>query len=445
MDIFFSKVSVLPAAGNSLNGNVHSVVAHVFVAAETAIAAVSRTLALLHDQFWLPEHDEIPAALVTEAQFTNKAEGLRCYREATEKGWSIFLVGVRSDDASDNIPIGKAIRLGATPGRFQVRQKELRRRGRCLHFDAGKECTRIVEAHSIQKSGGLARIASDGKVYIPSADTRDLERSRGRLTLQLRGVSKVSTFRGMCDRHDNEIFRPIDDGPFIGDPNQAGLLAYRSLCRELFVKRNAVTQYLETLEDVQYSKARREQLGLLLEGARRGLSGLEREKSRFDDSLRSECSSNFCFRWYEARRRIPFAVSGILYPLLDFEGTQIQDLTTDDVLDTITFSTARSDDADALVFSWHRMSAASCEKLFASFDRRVLAGDSEDDLIARFVINNAENLAWSPLWVDQLADQQRDEIEELINSQVDLTKDFSPTALQEGLEGLLDVAFTRRQ
>ena len=47
------------------------------------------------------------------------------------------------------------------------------------------------------------------------------------------GARQASTFLGFCERHDDEMFAPLEKGAFIGTNEQAFLLAYRAECREL--------------------------------------------------------------------------------------------------------------------------------------------------------------------------------------------------------------------
>lgn len=113
-------------------------------------------------------------------------------------------------------------------------------RGRCLHYSDGVQCNEIIDAHSIQKRGQLANIAESGHVYRLDASMAVLRTSGGLPTFKKVGLNKASTFAGFCKQHDNSLFEPIDNGPLLLDHRQVALYAYRCLCREFFVKENAV-------------------------------------------------------------------------------------------------------------------------------------------------------------------------------------------------------------
>ena len=128
-------------------------------------------------------------------------------------------------------------------------QKHLTKRGRCLHYENGIRCNEIIKAHSIQRNRLLSAIADNGHVYKISANIASMKKNKGRLTYEKCGINKVSTFLGFCKRHDNELFEPIDNFPLIPTDQQVLLYSYRSLCRELFVKENALELINKHLEN----------------------------------------------------------------------------------------------------------------------------------------------------------------------------------------------------
>src|SRR5258706_8331890 len=143
----------------------------------------------------------------------------------------------------------------------------LKRKGRCLHFDAGARCTESIDAHSIQKSAVLSLVAQNGKIYAPSKNFGDTKRSKGRITFTKQGVGKVSTFRGFCGKHDNELFEPIDNSPLAPSQEQITLYAYRSLCREIFVKENSVALFQNYSRNHRDNRANRGIFDAMLKGS----------------------------------------------------------------------------------------------------------------------------------------------------------------------------------
>lgn len=160
----------------------------------------------------------------------------------------------------------REIALGIQTCRSQTHQaamKQQARKGRCLHFSDGLQCNEIISAHSIQKRGQLGLIAESDHVYRLNADLSTLKETGGKPLPKKIGVNRASTFPGMCKQHDNKLFSPIDDRPLAIDHHQVALYAYRSICREYFVKENASTTLTEMLEHWAIRRRRQHRVSIL--------------------------------------------------------------------------------------------------------------------------------------------------------------------------------------
>ena len=119
------------------------------------------------------------------------------------------------------------------------RLKAIRGRRGCLHFEAPNACSRsFILARSVQKRA-LKQIARDGKVYQFTGEFGTLVKTGGRVAAGLVGVHRATVFGGFCDRHDNDLFKPIDASPLNVDELTAALHFYRAVCREVWVRENA--------------------------------------------------------------------------------------------------------------------------------------------------------------------------------------------------------------
>jgi hypothetical protein len=110
---------------------------------------------------------------------------------------------------------------------------------KCLHPMPGNaQCTgKVIEAHSISRNAALTRIALNQKVYQLDISPHTIAKSKGQPNLKLQYIKSATTFTGFCSPHDAVLFKPIDQGGLTPTPEQALLLHYRSLCRELYVQR----------------------------------------------------------------------------------------------------------------------------------------------------------------------------------------------------------------
>ena len=163
----------------------------------------------------------------------------------------------------------------------------------CLHYDASQDHCRgpIVRAHSIQKRGGLSRIAVDGHVYWWRRTHADMVRQAGAVEPVRVGINHASTFTGFCAGHDSSTFRPVEVEEFTATQTQIGLFAYRPLCMEIFtkmgVRQNA--SYIRTLDRGKpLSEQRRIQslVDVHESGLALGMRDLAHHKREFDEVLR---------------------------------------------------------------------------------------------------------------------------------------------------------------
>lgn len=98
----------------------------------------------------------------------------------------------------------------------------------CLYPDTPACGKKASAAHSIQNSGPLLELSYKGHVYM--IETRPVIGEEPELPdFEERGRNQATTFKGLCNRHDSELFRPIDNNPLdLDDPEHVFLLTYRS-------------------------------------------------------------------------------------------------------------------------------------------------------------------------------------------------------------------------
>lgn len=115
---------------------------------------------------------------------------------------------------------------------------------------------------------------------------------------------------------------------------------------------------------------------------------------------------------------LPIAVSSILSPERDFDGTKIQDLNDLTVsAEQVCFNAFSSEDKGYVVFSWLGASA-----IIRRFVRSLIKipTDRIFNTLLYFFFSKAENTYSSPEWWDSLSDKQRENIGNMIMSGVDL-------------------------
>ncbi|WP_419777733.1 hypothetical protein [Malaciobacter marinus] len=96
---------------------------------------------------------------------------------------------------------------------------------------------KIVKAHSLQRSKILNKISDNGIIKtleiillnkVPEVIFDDV------------GIKKFSTFSGFCQKHDKDIFQPIEDYNFNNTLSHKYIYAYRSASKEYHTKKESI-------------------------------------------------------------------------------------------------------------------------------------------------------------------------------------------------------------
>jgi hypothetical protein len=194
------------------------------------------------------------------------------------------------------------------------------------------ECSgQIIRAHSLSKRQSLGAVTENGHVFSAIPNTERLfhrDDARG----QLIGINKASTFTGFCGKHDQEIFRELDTKEFDGNAsNKTFLVAYGTLCRELFAKRGH-SKTFEVIKELDRGRSESDQIfiqkasSLGAAGAQAALAELQELKGRFDNALLAARYNEFCFRNFRFDVRPDIVSAGGFNPTHNLGGRLIQDL-----------------------------------------------------------------------------------------------------------------------
>ena len=96
-----------------------------------------------------------------------------------------------------------------------------------------------IYSHVFQKNGILSEIATEGKVYMfKYHHLFSIQKGELPVSYELDGVNKCFGFYGFCNQHDTSVFADIESDSAISDwyePQAQYLLAYRTICREVYV------------------------------------------------------------------------------------------------------------------------------------------------------------------------------------------------------------------
>jgi SEC-C motif len=302
----------------------------------------------------------------------------------------------------------------------------------CLHPNAPSECEgKIVKAHTIQKSGGLTRIAREGHVYAGNADLGVLKKTGGVIPFQLIGINVASTFTGFCARHDTELFRPIETEPFTGSQEQLFLFHYRSFSRELFTKLQLQRSEIAQATYDRGLSPREQRVHQILESAQANSTALAvrdqlEYKRKYDRLLLAGDYRSVSGLVIEFDQTPPVLVSAALFPDFDFQGSMLQNFATMKRLDDMGYAVVPNETGGMAILSWIGDQPAA-EGFVESLLR--LPDSEMPDALLRFTFEYFENTFIKPDWWENLDTRYRDALAQRLNDAADVFKERTPNCL----------------
>lgn len=337
------------------------------------------------------------------------------------------------------------------PLSFEEKLKDLNtsfKKSYCIHPNKGAECNGgIIRAHTIQRSGGLTTIARQNHVYTLIPGEAELMK-KGMPAPKLAGLRNASTFTGFCNYHDTTTFRPIEINSFQATEEHSFLLAYRAICRELFLKRARV-EHLEKARKYDQGSDIMKQLywqGFIknhLGAERSTLKYLETDKVAYDQCLTSNNFSQVQYYIIRINSTPDFMFSGSVMPDYDFSGAKIQDLTDyNQKPDLVNVSLINTDTGGAIVFSWVGKNKAA-EQLLRSL--HALNDNEICHAIVRFSFEYIENIFLSPNWWEGLNNEERDSLINRMASGIRPDKLRKPDCLQDDSIRVVNWQVTNRE
>lgn len=317
---------------------------------------------------------------------------------------------------------------------FKIRAsvRKLHASGACLHPSADKSTcgSRAIQSHTVRRSADLSVIAHKGHVYQGNADLETLFENGGRIAVELIDVNRASTFFGFCAKHDTEIFSPLENQELAPTDEQAFLLAYRVVSKELYLK----TRHVETLDivlnaakgaEISIGDFNREMMEYAKIGAKAAVSELSQEKARLDDELLKRDFSNIHHLTFHLTQVPDIVCSGIVQPRCTFDDKPLQDLadlSIEPAYTTFSLLTLGGQ-RGAAVFAWRSSSDAVVKALLASLLKLPMV--EIPAALVRFSLSEFENCFLRPSWWENLPAQQRTALTERLmhnvgwSSQVD--------------------------
>jgi hypothetical protein len=292
---------------------------------------------------------------------------------------------------------------------YDLYEKELQRRY-CSHANATDQpCGgKIVDAHTIQKKGGLEAIARNAHVYFLNTTRLNPERKPGELVPGLVGVGRASIFPGFCAEHDRKLFLPIEGKDCTIGPAEALLFSYRSICLE-----NHYKQALFAVSDCAFrfdegrpveNQVKVQNLAHNIQRATlRAVVTTRSQKKDFQERIESNDFVGFSYSWTRFSELLPIVCSGVFLPDNDLTGTLLQRIPYGkQTFESVTLNITSFAGQSVIVFGWIGENDGPAARFVRSFD------DLDDKIKAaaatRLALEYLANSYISPDWWEPLTE-----------------------------------------
>ncbi|THD34447.1 MAG: zinc chelation protein SecC [Sphingomonas sp.] len=300
---------------------------------------------------------------------------------------------------------------------FEIEQRitQASREGGCSHPDPVADPCQgdVIRSHTVQRNGGLKQIAENGHVLTVKPLMKGLMEMQGEAWPRPVGTGKASVFPGFCERHDRELFKPVEGSTLPLDAEHAFLLAYRAIAYERHAK-DAQLRATELQRDMDGGRPLFNQaivqrmLRDTLFGIRMGYADIARTKDEFDRRLMSGDRSGFHFLAVRFDGLLPMVACTSFHAELDFDGNRLQRLGHGDApFELVTLTVTAFQGRTVAVFGWIGDADGPAARLVSSF--AAIADDGKADALLRLLFVQTDNIFLRPSWWEGLdeADQKR--------------------------------------
>jgi hypothetical protein len=184
-------------------------------------------------------------------------------------------------------------------------------------------CTEdCIKAHSIQNGQILDQLAS--KNHVVMAVAKQNLNTGPEIEFKQVGRNEATTFTGLCQKHDSELFRPIDINEFdVSNPQQKFLIAYRSVLRELHTRIEAAidlqTRYQKSVE-LGKCDPNNLDISKLVTNTLANACDFYKYKQVYDKIYNSNSFTKIEHECIRIERNCPLAVSSLFDPIKSISG-----------------------------------------------------------------------------------------------------------------------------
>lgn len=290
--------------------------------------------------------------------------------------------------------------------------KKIDDRQECLHPNASKEnCNHFISAHTIQKEGALRNISKKGNVIWIDFNPMILMNHGGPKFKKI-GISNASTLNIFCNKHDTELFQPIETSDIDYSLQQIFVYSYRAISREIRGKKSLIESFDFQINDADQIKnliertIKKKYFRSLKKQAKYGLNDFNHFKNRYDQRLLNNDFNDVKYYLIEFEDPIPTVSCGAASPEMDFHGNDILSIKNPhEIPEIFSFNLECTADRSFALFSWLG-EQKSCTKFIQSLHS--LANSKKEHALFRYLLEYYENFFMNPEWFNQLKDEEKE-------------------------------------
>lgn len=281
----------------------------------------------------------------------------------------------------------------------------------CIHLNKEECSSKIIKAHSIQNNRILSKLSVEGLVNVMDVDEGSLI-----VGIQQKGRKVATTFTGFCGYHDNMIFQPIEDEPFIKSNEQLYLFAYRAFAIGYHKKIEQI-KMTQVLFREKPSVLEDERFKIYLSGCRQSNKELDIVNKKFNEALASQNYDLLNHYVWELDYEVEFALSTLFEPEETIRGIKINDFTDfSKPLKSLFVSIVPLDGKTYFIFSYLAENHLVYSRYFKEFDS--LTTDLKKKYINNMIAIHTEHIVSSPRLIEKWSKEELDAFHSLFHMSI---------------------------
>lgn len=215
------------------------------------------------------------------------------------------------------------------------------------------KCTdKAINSHLLQRHGVLSHVTVDNHLYEITREDAFKWHDNYPVRFKKVGLNNAISYPLFCDKHDTEIFLPIESGTISFDDYQSQLLfSYRAVCAEI---RKKEANLLETQENAANIEEMSVAAEALMFGGEKGIKDLFYYKYLLEDELKAN-KGKFTFFHYSYPVLDIYSSATMSYEIFDSKSErQVEDALKKKVWDAIFIHIIPQATSTEIIIDYHK-------------------------------------------------------------------------------------------